>query len=120
MPTPPPSPIALLATFIDTQKFRGPEPSVTHAVPVSETTANILNDALNACAAELATLVQNQASDTELKACIATSLRAVEAPLDNNVRDALYAYYSQLGAIVGVDIDPLLDRWLHGFLLHPL
>lgn len=114
------SPTARLATFIDTQKFRGREPAFNHAEPVSETTANTLNDALNACAAELATLIKNQAPDTELKACIAASLRAVETPLHGNVRDALYAYYSQLGAIVGVDIDPLLDRWLHGFLLHPL
>lgn len=72
---PQPGPIAMLQTFIDTQKFRGILPGFNHAEPLSETTANILNDALDTCAAELATLIENQAPDTELKACIAARCR---------------------------------------------
>lgn len=117
---PHPSPIAMLATFIDTQKFRGLEPAFNHAGPLPETTANTLSDALNTCATELAALIEIQAPDTELKACIAASLRAVEMPFDSNVRDYLYFYYSTLGVIVGADVESLLDRWRHGFLLHPL
>lgn len=41
-------------------------------------------------------------------------------PFDSKVRYSLYHYYSTLGAIVGVDVESLLARWRHGFLLHPL
>lgn len=52
--------------------------------------------------------------------CIKASLCSIEKPFDQEDREYLAYYYNQLGKCVGIDMGPLLDRWLHGYLLSTL
>ena len=60
------------------------------------------------------------AQPAALKQCIAASLYALAKPLDTEDREYLAYYYHQLGLCVGVNVAPLLNRWLYGWLLATL
>lgn len=110
--------LARLATFQAVPKFQRAEPE--RRVPNRARVAEPLEAALDRCASDLASLVKSGASPAQLSMCIKTSLCSVEKPFDQEDRESLAYYYDQLGKCVGVDMGPLLNRWLHGYLLSTL
>lgn len=107
--------LADLATFQATPKFQRAEPELQ--VPSRARVAGPLAAALDRCASDLASLVKSGASPAQLSMCIKTSLCSVEKPFDKEDRESLAYYYDRLGKCVGIDMGPLLNRWLHGYLL---
>lgn len=112
--------LAALAAFRDTEKFQCKEPEFRLINPSPASITQPMVAALDQCATDLSSLVQRGAPQAQLKACIATSLRSVEKPVDTEDREYLCFYYSQLGQCVGVKVGPLLNRWLYGYWLSTL
>lgn len=106
-----------LATFQAATKFQRAESELPTPSRARVAMAEPLEAALNRCASDLASLVKGGASPAQLSMCIKASLCSVEQPLSKEDREYLAYYYDQLGKCVGVDMGPLLSRWLHGYLL---
>jgi len=112
--------LAELAAFQAATKFQRAESELRVPSRAPVALARPLEAALDRCASDLASLVKSGASPAELSMCIQTSLRSVEQLLDKEDREYLAHHYDQLGKCVGIDMGPLLSRWLHGYLLLPL
>src|SRR3569833_2809195 len=112
--------LAHLASFQASLKKQRTEQKPRAPSHARAATAEPLEATLDRCASDLASLVKSGASPAELRMCIQTSLRSVEKPFDKEDREYLAHHYDQLGKCVGVDMDSLLSRWLHGYLLLPL
>lgn len=109
-----------LAAFRATPKFRCAEPQfrILNRSPASVTQP--LEAALNQCADDLSSLVKGGARPAELETRIAVLLRFVEKPNDTEDREYFAYYVNQLGQCVGVNVGPLLNRWLYGNVLSTL
>lgn len=112
--------LADLAAFQTTLKFRCPEPDLRLVDRSPTSVTGPLEIALNRCAGDLAVLIKGGAAPGQLKTCIKSSLLSAEKPLDREERQYLAHYYRQLGNCVGVDMEPILNRWLYGYLLSTL
>lgn len=109
--------LADLAAFQAAPKVQCAEPERRVLNRACVAIATPLEAALNRCASDLALLVKNGATPAQLMICIKTSLCSVEKPLDKEDREYLAYYYDQLGKCVGIDMGPLLSRWLYGYLM---
>lgn len=112
--------LAELASFRSAPKFQRVKPELRAPSRPQVAMAEPLEAALDRCASDLASLVKSGASPAELSRCIKASLCSIEKPFDQEDREYLAFYYNQLGRCVGIDMGPLLDRWLHGYLLSTL
>ena len=109
--------LANIAAFQASPKFQYAEPERRAPNRAQSAVAATLEAALNRCADDLALLVKRGATPAQLTLCIKSSLCSVEQPFAQEDREYLAYYYDQLGKCVGLDMGPLLSRWLHGYLL---
>lgn len=112
--------LAELESFRSALKFQRAEPGPRVPSRARVAMDEPLDAALDRCASDLASLVKSGASPAALSMCIKASLCSIEKPFDQEDREYLAYYYDQLGKCVGIDMGPLLDRWLHGYLLSTL
>lgn len=112
--------LADLATFQAAPKFQCAEPERQAPSRARLALATPLETALNRCVDDLALLVKRGATPAQLTLCIKSSICSVEQPFDKEDREYLAYYYDQLGKCVGIDMGPLLNRWLYGYLLSTL
>src|SRR3569623_3679639 len=112
--------LAELAAFQAATKFQRAESELRVPSRAPVAIAGPLEAARDRCASDLASLVKSGASPAQLSMCIKTSLCSVEKPFNKEDREYLAYYYDQLGKCVGVDMGPLLNRWLYGYLLSTL